>query len=272
MHYNGSVFFKPKFMPYRLNDDIMKELSSRQVSEEEGWELFFNILNERTEEEKINETEMVKLQRKYLYAEDDNDFILKEKRYLAIISPRENITYEERKSLWIVDPWIPEERRKLFKKISSEYLRARDKNQSNISKDNRLKYYKIYFLWNLWHADVQIENVDSIVGRHGDSSKERTLVSSPKTWIWMLEAEKYLFATNWDVKSALENICRDRWLKNPYDSINFVWNTNTAFNSFFRRFDDNTRKWINKAAVLIFAVIMLVLLGIILNAQYHFFR
>jgi hypothetical protein len=61
--------------------------------------LFFNILNERTEEEKINETEMVKLQRKYLYAEDDNDFILKEKRYLAIISPRENITYEERKSL-----------------------------------------------------------------------------------------------------------------------------------------------------------------------------
>jgi hypothetical protein len=36
MHYNGSVFFKPKFMPYRLNDDIMKELSSRQVSEEEG--------------------------------------------------------------------------------------------------------------------------------------------------------------------------------------------------------------------------------------------
>ncbi len=119
---------------------------------------------------------------------------------------------------------------KLFDKKNKELLALKRKWIKYTSNEEKIKYYKIFYLWNMWYAEKEVAN-----NRFNPKVTIQWTIQSPKntiriynidTWIDMIEAEKVLINNNWDLNKSINDINYDRWLKLEYnknDFIQFYW-------------------------------------------------
>ncbi|EKE30355.1 MAG: hypothetical protein ACD_2C00001G0005 [uncultured bacterium (gcode 4)] len=130
----------------------------------------------------------------------------------------------------------------------SEIAAEESKLDKRAQKENRVKYCKIYFLWSLWQADKDYRN-------EGFSVKwSHTMIPSPVTWIWVVEAERYLMKNNWKIDAAYEEIRKDKWIEGKYQFIKI------NFAEFYNLFDEKKRNSTNKIVIIIIASILIFLI------------
>ncbi len=99
---------------------------------------------------------------------------------------------------------------KKIKILNKKHKKMVEKYKS--PKEERMKYYKIYFLWNMWDSKHIPENRYILsLGRH--------YLETPETWIDMVEAEKYLIQNNWNLKDAIKQIKSEKGTLENYTSL-----------------------------------------------------
>ena len=91
----------------------------------------------------------------------------------------------------------------------NKYTKIETKN-----KEKKLKYYKIFFLWNKWFAINLVKYKQR--WNHGMEFKLNTL----ETWIDMYEAEKILMKNDWDMNNTIKEIQSTKWTLKNYNFKN----------------------------------------------------
>ncbi len=87
----------------------------------------------------------------------------------------------------------------------------------NSSKENKIKYYKILFLWNMWYDETEVMN------NHFNKTLRFNWISSTVTLkdyikrihlntnVDMEHAEKILINNNWSLEKSIIQIINEKW-------------------------------------------------------------
>jgi len=106
-----------------------------------------------------------------------------------------------------------------FKKLSYKLANLQRKWIKNASEENRMKYYKIFYLWNMWYSVIEVRN-----NRYNSNSTHPSYninFYTMDTGIDMIEAEKLLIGNNWNLGDSVKQINYEKELSLKYIESNF---------------------------------------------------